>query len=139
MILSLQGMAHNIFVDSSPDDIQANTTNQDFGWKLRGFDDFRFAVTHTHVNHGAATVKYYQSSTLQENYGYMDLGIAERWVYEYEDTMTIHLDRFHKRIMQHALSRHTLSIVTLRAMRSRKSGERLSTNLVWQIFHIPSQ
>jgi hypothetical protein len=73
-----------------------------------------------HTYHGAATVKYYQSSTLQKNYGYMDLGIAERWVYEYEDTMTIHLDRIHKQIMQHALSRHTLSIVTLRAIAVQK-------------------
>jgi hypothetical protein len=45
MIFSLQGMAHNIFLASSPDDIQANTTNRHFEWKLRGFVDFRFAVT----------------------------------------------------------------------------------------------
>lgn len=46
MIFSLQGMAHNIFLALFPDDIQANTTNQHFKWKLRGFVDFRFAVTH---------------------------------------------------------------------------------------------
>ena len=54
----------------------------------------------------------------------MDLGITERWVYEYEDTMTIHLDR----IMQHALSRHTLSIVTLHAIAVQK----IWTELVYQ-------
>jgi len=65
----------------------------------------------------------------------MDLGITERWVYEYEDTMTIHLDR----IMQHALSRHTLSIVTLRAIAVQEIWTELITNLASRIFHIPSQ
>jgi hypothetical protein len=42
--------------------------------------------------------------------------------------MTIHLDRIHKRIMQHALSRHTLSIVTLHAIAVQK----IWTELVYQ-------
>jgi hypothetical protein len=34
--------------------------------------------------------------------------------------MTIHLDQIHKRIMGHALSRHTLSILTLGAIAVQK-------------------
>jgi hypothetical protein len=76
MIVSLQGMAHNIFLAYSPDDIQANTTNQHFEWKVRGFVNFRFAVTHMSTPR-AATVKYYQAQRFRKTMGIWILALLK--------------------------------------------------------------
>ena len=97
-----------------------------------GFGYFLFAVAHT-----MSTTEWQPSNIIKAR------RLRKQWVYgswycwKICERIRGHHDHpFHQRIMQRALSIHALSIVALCAMRSRKSGERLSTNLAWQIFRI---